>query len=119
MRQVRRHVNEVALLRASTEFAALPPANFAFTLKHISNCLLLSVMMDARLGSGFNGEDTTPEAGFNPECWRERCLSFRSRCLRGSAIELRRADNCNGDGVGAHLRLDARMKVAQSKKQPR
>ena len=98
VQQEGRHMDEIAGLRARSEFPPLAPADLADAGQHVGDRLLLSVMMDAGTGPRLDLEQAAPQRRLDADLRCDRGQARGARRLSRSRIESGRADDANGGG---------------------
>src|ERR1700759_4940703 len=56
----RRNIEEIARVQGGIELSPFAPTDVGSAAKHVSDRVLLTVMMDSRVGSRINKKDATP-----------------------------------------------------------
>ena len=90
-----RNIGEIARVQGGVELSVLSPANIGRAAEYIRDRVVLTVMVDSRAGSRFNGEDA-PQIGVSmpaPDGWLRDVviLAFerlRNRTDRGRTIRI-------------------------------
>ena len=107
-------MNEIARLRASAAFAIRTPAHFAYTGQHISDGLLLAIVVNSRAGARLDLEHAAPHRRFDAELRRNCSLAFRAAGLQRALVEFRRVNNADCGGIAHRFNWVRRSKARDS-----
>jgi len=91
----RGNIEEIARVQGGVELSPRAPPNIGRAAEHVSDGVLLTVMVDCRAGARFNTKDATPHGRIDASLRMNGCETLRSRRLSGCRIELIGADYTN------------------------
>src|SRR5947199_108242 len=96
-------MDEIAGFRPRAVFSPRAPADFAYARQDVCDCLLLSMMMNSRTGSGPDLEQPAPQRRFDADLRRYRGQAHGPWRLCRSFVEFGWADNADWEVISRHV----------------